>query len=122
MVELRKEWKRAQLDLERSLGMRRRGSRWRKMRPLLLVVGVLSAATLVWSWSSRLRPQPPGAVCYMGQLRGGAPDPTRRSILLFARGHRLERSVQSGHIDGFSVDVPGGTRKAPRADRFLQLL
>jgi len=56
-VELGKEFRRAQLDLERSLGMRRRGNRWRKMRPVLIVVGVLSVATLMWSWSSSLARQ-----------------------------------------------------------------
>ena len=113
MVELRKEWKRAQLDLERSLGMRRRGSRWRKMRPLLLVVGVLSAATLVWSWSSRLRPQPPGADPRRAQsVRGGGaereapgPQPKHKNELSL-RGLRKQGSIKMGHLD-FLAEAEG---------------
>lgn len=107
MVELSKEWKRAQLDLERSLGMRRRGSRWRKMRPVLIVVGILSVATLVWSWSAgpELRAQP--------ALRGGAeheaPGPHshgQRKTELSLRGLRKQGSIKMGHLD-FLAEAEG---------------
>jgi phosphoadenylyl-sulfate reductase (thioredoxin) len=112
MVELRKEWKRAQLDLERSLGMRRRSSRWQKMRPLLLVVGVLSAATLVWSWSGRLRSLPPGADPHVVGVRGGskreAPGPqgTNRPPEVSLRGLRKQGSIKMGHLD-FLAEAEG---------------
>lgn len=108
MVELSKEWKRAQLDLERSLGMRRRGSRWRKMRPVLIAVGILSVATLVWSWSSA------GLGLAGGPgLRGGAereaPGPhsfDRRKTELSLRGLRKQGSIKMGHLD-FLAEAEG---------------
>ena len=112
MVELRKEWKRAQLDLERSLGMRRRSNRWQKMRPLLLVGIVLSAATLVWSWSGRLRSLPPGADPRVVGLRGGsqreAPGPqgTNRPPEVSLRGLRKQGSIKMGHLD-FLAEAEG---------------
>jgi len=54
------------------LALRRRRSHWQKVRPLLLVVGVLSAATLVWSWSGRLRSLPQGADPHVVVVRGGS--------------------------------------------------
>jgi phosphoadenosine phosphosulfate reductase len=112
MVELRKEWKRAQLDLERSLGMRRRSNRWQKMRPLLLVVIVLSAATLVWSWSGRLRSLPPCADPRVVGLRGGsqreAPGPQgkNRPPEVSLRGLRKQGSIKMGHLD-FLAEAEG---------------
>ena len=114
MVELSKEFRRAQLDLERSLGMRRRGSRWRKMRPVLIVIMVLSVATLVWSWSSNLA-RGRGSPGTDPRLRDGAeqeaPGPNSletHKTGMSLRGLRKQGSIKMGHLD-FLAEAEGVT-------------
>ena len=113
MVELRKEWQRAQLDLERSLGMRRRSSRWRKMRPAIIVASLLCLVTLVWSMSSRiLGLRPPALDPRLAALRGGAgheaqgPDALDAKVEVSLRGLRKQGSIKLGHLD-FLAEAEG---------------
>ena len=117
MVELRgelsKNWRRAQLDLERSLGMRQRGSRWRRIRPVLPFVGLLSLGTLVWSFSSRMGLTPDAANGAHRALRGGAgneaPGPhmlDKHRTEVSLRGLRKQGSIKMGHLD-FLAEAEG---------------
>jgi len=87
------------------------------MRPVLIVIGVLSVATLVWSWSSNLARGrgSPGMDPRVHALRDGAeqeaPGPNSletHKTGLSLRGLRKQGSIKMGHLD-FLAEAEGVT-------------
>jgi len=116
MVELSKEWKRAQLDLENNLGMRKRKNCWRNMRPPLICMMVSCMVFMAWAWYSRADLSGSNELALRGRAenaepvtRSGADKPKpnlKTTSELSLRGLRKQGSIKLGHLD-FLAEAEG---------------